>query len=433
MNAFDRLGQHIAREQDALRSRMSHRALVRERLANAELPTGSPRARRIWIGVASTAVAAAALLWLARPVVREPLTLAVGGSQKPTPVGAFIEAPKLQSLRLRFSDGTRIEMAPGSRARLVALEAQGAHLSLESGQARVRVVRRPHASWRLSVGPFLVRVTGTRFDLRWNPEQDHFELDLEEGHVEVSGCAFGQGYHMAAGQKVDASCERRRFDVTDRRLTEGSAASEARTPPASPSAAQPSRIEPRQAAPVAVMGAATEKQFALGKAGARATSRSDRALTWRAPAERGRYAAAFAAAKASGFEAACARANADDLALLADAARYAREPADEAYALHLLRHRFSGTRRAALAAFALGRLEFDDHRAYDEARAWFSTYLKEQAKGPLTREARGRLMEATLGAGDREGARELAVHYLRDYPTGPHAELARGLLTAAKP
>jgi hypothetical protein len=123
----------------------------------------------------------------------------------------------------------------------------------------------------------------------------------------------------------------------------------------------------------------------------------------------------------------CARADASALVTLADAARYAREPEDEAYALHLLRRRFTGTSRAALAAFALGRLEFDIHRSYEKAGEWFVTYLREQPGGPLTREARGRLMEATLGSGDRDGARKLAARYLRDYPNGPHAELARSL------
>ena len=113
--------------------------------------------------------------------------------------------------------------------------------------------------------------------------------------------------------------------------------------------------------------------------------------------------------------------------MLADAARHARRPEHEALALQSLRERFAGSPRAALAAFALGRLEFDRHRSYREAAEWFGTYLKEQPRGPLTREARGRVMEAVARAGDQERARELARAYLNDYPSGPHAELARGL------
>jgi hypothetical protein len=36
-------------------------------------------------------------------------------------------------------------------------------------------------------------------------------------------------------------------------------------------------------------------------------------------------------------------------------------------------------------------------------------------------------MEATLRAGDTRGARALGSAYLRDYPSGPHADLARSL------
>jgi hypothetical protein len=39
-------------------------------------------------------------------------------------------------------------------------------------------------------------------------------------------------------------------------------------------------------------------------------------------------------------------------------------------------------------------------------------------------------MEATFRSGDTERARELARAYLREYPAGPHAEIARGLRRA---
>ena len=121
------------------------------------------------------------------------------------------------------------------------------------------------------------------------------------------------------------------------------------------------------------------------------------------------------------FEVKCASAGVEELGALADAAHYARDQEREGYAWRLLRKRFPGTARAALAAFALGRLEFDAHGSYPKAAEWFGTYLKEQPGGALVREARGRLMEATLRAGDTRGARALGAAYLRDYPSGPHA------------
>jgi TolA-binding protein len=146
--------------------------------------------------------------------------------------------------------------------------------------------------------------------------------------------------------------------------------------------------------------------------------------SWVALARAGAYDDAFAAVRAKGFEAECARADAATLALLADASRHAGAPRQAEHALLTLRGRFPRSNEAALAAFTLGRLEFDDYRSYRRAATWFRTYLTERPSGPMTREALGRLMEASYRAKDLEGARDAASRYLRDYPSGPHAELA---------
>ena len=112
------------------------------------------------------------------------------------------------------------------------------------------------------------------------------------------------------------------------------------------------------------------------------------------------------------------------IALLSDVARHAGANRQAEQALVVLRRRFPGTGDAALAAFALGRLEFDEFHAYARAAVWFRTYLNERPSGSMTREALGRLIEACYRARDVEGARSAAARYLRDYPSGPHAELA---------
>ena len=68
--------------------------------------------------------------------------------------------------------------------------------------------------------------------------------------------------------------------------------------------------------------------------------------------------------------------------------------------------------------------------AYSQAARSFRTYLKERPGGPMTREALGRLMEASQKEGDTASARAAAERYLRDYPSGPHAKLASRLVTA---
>jgi hypothetical protein len=46
----------------------------------------------------------------------------------------------------------------------------------------------------------------------------------------------------------------------------------------------------------------------------------------------------------------------------------------------------------------------------------------------LAKEAAGRLIEARLKAGDKAQAREAAAAYLRAYPDGPSAGIARSTL-----
>ncbi len=118
-------------------------------------------------------------------------------------------------------------------------------------------------------------------------------------------------------------------------------------------------------------------------------------------------------------------ASASDLMALANAARLAGDPGHASAALLVLRRRFPNHDGAKLAAFTLGRLAFDHSHAYSEAATWFARYLQEAPKGELAREAAGRLIEAHRLADHHASAQGAARKYLIEYPSGPHAELAR--------
>jgi len=411
MSELERLGRELAREQDALRARSTARAEVRERIATVErAPTSRRPVLYAGAGVAVLAAAAAAVLWLRAP---KPAVLVarIGASHEPVTVGAWVEAPaSAKPLSLTFSDGTRIEMSERTRLRVIDVDAHGAHLLLESGHAQVAVTPRPNASWRLSVGPFAVRVIGTRFGVSWDPEGDAFELELTHGKVALSGCVFGSEYLMRVNQVVDASCKRGRFNVRERSEPELAAVTQA--PRIEAPAIEDQELEPQPEARGAAPRAQAPRATPVGK------------RDWRALAEQGKYEEAFALARAARLD----DADADELALLAETARHVGEDSKEQDALLLIRRRFAGTARAALAAFALGRLEFDKRHAHEKAAQWFGIYLKEQPAGPLSREARGRLIETSLAAGERDRARTLAAEYLAGHPSGPHAALARRLV-----
>jgi TolA-binding protein len=403
------LFRRIRDEEDALRAGSGLEERLIARIRRQPLPSRRPR--RVWV----FSLAAAAALAVAFGVTlanREDPPLEVKRGPATPVLGTWVGAPESTSLPLEFSDGSRFELAPKSTARVVALERNGARIELASGSMRVEVVPRAKTNFRLDAGPFGVRVTGTRFELSYSPERDAFELYLEEGQVELSGCVFGQGKKLAAGQSVRASCRKPAVEVSyGRRPSEPTAkpADSERAAPAETSV--PRAFEAETETPVAAR--------AVPSAPAKPADES-----WIAAAKAGAYDKAFSAARASGFEAECARADATTLALLADVARHAGAPRQAEHAWLTLRARFARSNEAAVAAFALGRLEFDDYRSYRRAATWFRTYLTERPAGPMTREALGRLMEAAYRAKDLEGARDAASRYLRDYPSGPHAELA---------
>ena len=147
------------------------------------------------------------------------------------------------------------------------------------------------------------------------------------------------------------------------------------------------------------------------------------------PHRSGRLRAGLRASERAGFAHVCQTATSKELLVLADAARLFERGARAAVALRVLRKRFPGSAESATAAFTLGRIAFEQKRAYAEAARWFGAYLRERPSGPLMGDAVGRLMESKLAAGDHDGARSDAGRYLRRFPEGPYASEARGILS----
>lgn len=346
--------------------------------------------------------------------VERPLAFTVAGAHEDARVGEWLAAPPDEALALRFSDGSWFELSPSSRGRVLEVDAHGSHVMLERGAASVQVSKRPEARWRFSAGPFAVDVLGTRFDLAWDPERDEFLLRLIEGRVNVSGCSFREGRPVLPGELVRASCAGRRFEVvsTDAEMGEASPGEDAQE--VDQEQLEPA-LEPTDAAP--------EPTRARVSGGARG-----KAPDWRDAAREGRYAEALTLAETGGFDTTLESASVADLQLLADAARLAGRLERAVSAYKALRQRFGGTMAASTAAFHLARIHFDQKGSYARAAAWFEIYLSERPRGGLAREATGRWLEALRRSGNRTRARDVAERYLRDYPQGPHAALARSVL-----
>jgi hypothetical protein len=348
--------------------------------------------------------------------------------------GVWLAAPAAAAVPLLFSDGSLIELAPSSGARIVRTDARGARVLLEKGKVRADIVHRPDTSWRLDVGPYEVRVTGTKFDASWEPDRQEFAFDLHEGGVEVRGPMVQGGQRLAAGHSFRAWLGEKRVELLELEAgrtvaevaVEGSGRRE--EPPAPEDGNQETAAEDRGET---AAGHARNGHPAAEAARAEALPGPEGIARWKTLAAAGDYAGALMAADAAGFDGLLASCGPGDLLDLGDAARLAGdcERAERCYLE--VRRRAGAASHAARAALALGRMAFDQQHLYSRAASWLDLYLRESGGGGLAREALGRLVEARHRAGDGPGALDAARAYLATYPDGPHAAYARKLVESA--
>lgn len=409
----------FSKTQDEMAKAKGYIDEAREMLESAfsdEVPT-----RRRWLPavVAAGVVAtAASVLWVLFTPTSLSVTVEGRGSQ--LAVGSWVSADQEEGLLLAFSDGSKVDLERNSELRLQELRETGAHLLLERGSVAVSVVHRKKTDWRLDVGPYHILVTGTRFSADWIPEKKAFKVAVQEGTVIVDGPMLTDGKSLSHGDDIYVSLEDNVVEInkTDRYekiVSKAGAATEATFPKSSETLTAANRAE--LASPVV-----------RDKAPAGASTAYNES-SWRVLAKRGDYAGAVAMAEKAGFKRVVGTSSLQDLMLLGDAARLAKKHARAAAVYKTVRHRFSRTSEAQRAAFALGRIAFQSFGKYREAARWFGLCYRENPKGTMAREAAGRLMEALNRAGDQAGARDAAKQYQARYRNGPHAKLAKQILS----
>jgi hypothetical protein len=373
-----------------------------------------PRRRVSLVLAAAAALAvggacAGALVWWRTPPTLS-FTTGEGGATGEGRTGEWLATGSANELPLDFSEGTHVVLAADSRGRVEEVGRAGAVVVVERGEVRAHVVHRANTSWRFRAGPFDVQVTGTTLAVEWDPQRERFTVKVDEGAVLVRGPSVGGSVVRAHEQcVVDVPTRSMRLMSSD----DGAGA----VPPIA------------TAAPAATVAQAD----ASGEISAPAPSPTappsinpvrPAAIGWSTLERRGEYEAAYDAARDAGFASVLRASSADDLLRLAQLSQLSRHSDSAREAWLACRQRFPGTVQADVAAYELGRAS-----APAEAVRWFDTCLREQPAGPLAREASGRLIEAATGAGNSATAREAATRYLARYPSGPHAALARRILS----
>lgn len=389
--------------------------------------------------IRAVVVLAAALGALAMGVVvfqrSRPLGYEVLGAESSGTVG-YVGARANSQAELRFSDGSRLFAAPGARIRVEETEKQGARILVEKGTLSVSIQHRSESSWRFGAGPYEVRVTGTKFQLSWDPERAEIDLRLDEGSVEVESSEGPKRVEVRAGQRFHASAREKSMRVESvgsavrprpelSREPAGASplvSSEQATSPGSGSterdravAQKTARLEPT-----------TPRGVGAGKSGAAPAKPRLEEQSWPELARRGRFGEIVVQAKARGIETCLRSASAEDLRALADAARYAGDTSVAQRSLETLRTRFSGSPNGRAAAFLLGRI-LESRGNWAGADRWYRVYLRESPHAELSADAlAGRMRVASSGARPAE-AKALAAEYLGRYPHGVDVELARKL------
>lgn len=350
----------------------------------ARAPQHGPRARtaRRWaIGLTATAAIGLAVAVATLRSAQAPLSFETSLGERA--VGDELESSASAPVRVTFSEGTHLLLRRGARARVLDTEPRGARVLLEGGALDVAVVHREKTRWLFEAGPFHVLVTGTAFELGWEPAQQQLSLLMKSGTVELSGACLPAPRRVERGASLRLSCAQP-------------------TPPRAASA---------ESSPSA-------ENAALGATPAAAPSATGTAIR---PAR-------AASAAAPSFEASCETASKVELVSWANRERLAGRIASARSALLALRKRFAGSSEAATAAFTLGRMAFEQQADYGQAASWFASYLAEQPNGPLMGDAAGRLIEAHERRGDKLAAGHAAEAYLRRFPDGPYASKARRIL-----
>ena len=116
----------------------------------------------------------------------------------------YVRSVGASGARLTFSDGTRVDLQDGARARVARTEPRGARIAVENGRAALNVARSSSGRWFVDAGPFVIQVTGTQFDVDWSSYDDTLSVDLHEGSLTVSGPPAPAGVLLRAGQRLTA-------------------------------------------------------------------------------------------------------------------------------------------------------------------------------------------------------------------------------------
>lgn len=327
----------------------------------ARMPVPAARAHRK-VYAASVLLAAASVVLLVMTVSRHRPAL------EPTlsytrEAGRAADAPTVATTRVRFSDGTTIWAPPDAGVDVENPRQDKPRVRIKGRSTRVHVVHRPDTRWTFLAGPFEVLVTGTTFELGWDPTPQVLSLSLIEGSVTLQGPRLPGGVlAVAAGQRISIALPTGAVSVGQLSLPAPAAAG--------PGAATSSPLPASESPPTA----------------GEPSSHHRHGESWNDMIRRGEFERVIAAARTRSWRDCETRCSSDELRALGDAARYGNQTALAERAFRALRTRFAPTAHGSAAAYLLGRT-YEARKRWGDADRWYATYLREAPAGEFAVEA----------------------------------------------
>jgi hypothetical protein len=394
-----------------------------QRRAVMALATQRPKGRgvKLTLAFAATVLVALGTFVLLQVLVPKPITFWIGDQTRGGEEGAWVQADA-SALPVRFEDGTRVELQPGSTGRVYAGDREDVRVVLSKGRIEAKIETETQSRWTVEAGPYNVVALGTVFEVTWKTDPLQLEVFVQSGRVEVKGPGIQAiGVRLQERDRLRLSKTGAHFSLAVENVSD--------KPPEPP---PPEEVNAREEAIEAVKVQSVtrpppKKEAAVSEAKV-ATLDRHRPETWQDLCDLGRYSDALQAAEKQGFGRLLKTLADAQLWRLADAARYTGRGKLAREALLSVRRRFRSSWRARVAAFLLGRIAIEMLNDPREASGWFNIYLREDPDGPLAEEALGRRIGTCRQAGMRAESCRVAAKYLDRFPEGSFAEYARSVL-----
>jgi hypothetical protein len=357
--------------------------------------------------------------------------------QPPVESGAIgqVVSSRTGRAQVLFTDGSRVALRRDARLTVLALTPRGAEVRLLEGAVEVDVRHRSDTAWTFEAGPYAVRVEGTSFELGWDAANRRLSLKMHAGRVALGQPVGGRPWRSVVGGESVL--------LDEGGSPAGPAATEGGSPRVGPDSSPQAPVALAVAEPGVGPGpgaiSTVESRVRTGdrsrahSGGAehRSVGSAPRHAAWAPLLSKGAFEAIVADATRAGIDACLAADGEQNLAALADAARYTQRAELARQTLLAMRARFPTSSRARDAAFFLARIDETARPSSEGALDWYARYLEESPRGSYAEEALGRQMillgRRPNGRGSAR-ARGVASRYLEQYPRGLYSGEASGVL-----